>query len=262
MDETPQAQLHASQFQALLDALDSPFTKTPQHARAAADLRNLGTNAMPLLLSQVKLLDTLKGTNSASALNQQTKLQAAFDVLGPQAKSLLPELVAEFKSGRNLGITAYALGRIGGAEAGHALVQAITNSSPQMRASGASSIEYFKGDPEVAASAVQPLLQLMTDRSGPLRSLAAAALGKLKTNPDTVIPALLRTLDTDPDAIVRATAAESIGRFGSDATPAAERLGRAAKSDGDEHVRTMAAQAIKELYKGSPSPQPADGVVH
>lgn len=236
------------QFQAILDALDSPFAKNQEQDRAAAKLRALGTNALPFLMAEVRTLGKIEATNLVAANDLKMKLQGAFKVLGSEAKPLLPELIAEFKAGRSLGVTPYALAQIGGDEAGRALVQAITNTNPQVRASGASAIEYFKTNSEMAKAATHSLLQLLSDSSGPLRALAASTLGTLGAGPDIVVPALLRIAESDPDSVVRAAAIRSIGRFGANAVSAKEGLNKIARADKDEDVRKLAVQALHAIH--------------
>lgn len=241
--ETP---LSRRQFQAILDSLDSPFTKNPERNEAAAKLRDLGTNALPFLLEELKAVGRIEETNVLAATNRKVKVQTAFEVLGSRARPLVPELVAELNAGRSLGNAPHALAQIGGLEAGLALVQAITNANARIRASGASAVQYFKENREIAQAAVPALLLLLSDNSGPLRSMAANSLGTLKAESEQVIPALLRMAESDSDSVVRAAAVKSIANFRTDAAEVQARLEKIADSDKDEYVRRIAAQALRQ----------------
>lgn len=239
--------LTAHTFHAILDELDSPFAMTPEHRQAARMLHALGTNALPLLMAEVQTLGKIEATNIAGGVDLKMKLQAAFEVLGPKAKPLLPELISEFNAGQSLGITPFALAQIGGDRAGHALIHAMDNTNEQIRVSGVVAIQYFKHNPGIVKMAIPHLLQLLGDGSGVIRPTVADTLGLLRVEPSIVIPGLLKTAKNDSDPVVRAVAIKSIGRFGRDAICAKGSLKKIAETDKDAFVRKTAAQVAGSL---------------
>jgi HEAT repeat protein len=256
--------LDRHQFRTILNALFIPYApitnleartewlrKNEERERAATQLRILGTNALPLLLEELESFDRIEETNTIEAKDRQVKIQAAFEVLGPEAKPLIPELVVDLKVGRNPGNAAQGLAEIGGNDAGLALVQAITNPVSVVRLSAASAITHFKDNREIATSAINPLLCCLADGSVVLRSVAVNALGTLEAKPDVVVPALLRVAETDPESILRAGAIQSIGRFGANAVSAETRLQTIAESDKSEDVRRMAIRVLQTIAKAN-----------
>ena len=89
----------------ILQHLKSPMAHGPAKERAAEDLRRLGTNTLAILLKRVKAVDQIDGTNASVAVERKLELQAAFQVLGREARPILPELIQEFRMGRSLGNT-------------------------------------------------------------------------------------------------------------------------------------------------------------
>lgn len=253
-DATEHSQVHldSDQFKMILNILDSPFTESEERDRAAATLRRAGTNTLPILMAEVNRIGMVGATNIPEATHLKMKLQAAFEVLGSEASPLLPELITEFRAGRSLEVVPYAIAQIGGDQAGRALVEAITNRNPKIQASGVSAIQYFNNNQEVSKVAVQPLVQLLQDRSGPLRMMAANTLGRLRTAPHVVVPALLCTAEKDSDAVVRKIALKAIACFGTNAISAQSKLTALAESDNDKGVRRMARQALELITKEPP----------
>ena len=74
------------------------LTKIQKRDQAAAQLRFLGTNALPLLFDEVKIVGQIGKTNILLAVNRKAEISAAFQVIGPEAKPLVPNLgsVAHF----------------------------------------------------------------------------------------------------------------------------------------------------------------------
>lgn len=98
-----------------------------------------------------------------------------------------------------------------------------------------------------AREAVAPLRRRLLDRSGPVRTVAAEALGLLGDVSAT--PGLAEVLGRDPAAQVRAAAARALGAI---RDPAAESALVDALSDPDPWTRTCAVEALERL-------EPADG---
>ena len=225
------------------------LTKIQKRDQAAAQLRFLGTNALPLLFDEVKIVGQIGKTNILLAVNRKAEISAAFQVIGPEAKPLVPNLIQELNAGRNPGNSAQALADIGGEEAGTALVRAITNPIPAVRESAAAAIEGFKDNPDIAKSAVKPLLECLNDKVPVLRPIAIDSLGVLGKEPTIVIPVLLQIAETDSDVVLRSAAIKSIGRFGTNALTAQATLHSIAISDNSDFVRKRAAQVSQDLEK-------------
>jgi HEAT repeat protein len=199
------------------------------------------------MMEELVAVGAIEATNVVAAMDRKLRLQAAFEVLGPVAKPLVPELIAELKAGRSLGNAAHALAQIGGDEAQRALIEAVTNADPRIRAAGAASVRYLRHNPEKSREAVPPLLVVLGDSSAVLRSVAADSLGILKAEPQHVIPALVQTAETDPHSVIRAVAIKSIQHFGTVPSDIQRRLQKIADTDADEHVRKMATRAVEVL---------------
>jgi hypothetical protein len=144
------------QFRAILEALNPPsFPLTNFEARtvwsnnnvlrdrAAQKLRTIGTNALPLLLAELKAVGTIEATNATAAIGPKREVGAALKALGPICKPLLSELVQELMAGRNPENAADGLVAIG-REGGPYLVQALTNSNSSVRTCGVINLWYFK----------------------------------------------------------------------------------------------------------------------
>lgn len=231
----------------ILRSLRSPFEQDEESERAAEILRRYGTNALPLLMAEVREIGRIQARNPGAAMDRKLQLMAAFKALGPMAEPLVPELIAEFRAARSLGIVPYALEMTGTEEAHRALIEGLTNANRQIRVAAIASIGSLKRHPVRARQAVPPLLQALKDRCGVVRSLAVQMLGYLRADGETVVPWLLEVAETDPDAVIRAAAISSIERFGAVPQDAKARLERIAREDRDEHVRKLAGRAMQSV---------------
>jgi HEAT repeat protein len=72
-----------------------------------------------------------------------------------------------------------------------------------------------------ARAALDPLLELLAEDDDPkVRVAAAIALGRIEANPVWTIPALIETINTDPDRSVVTAAVTSLGIYGKEAKEA------------------------------------------
>ena len=94
-------------------------------------------------------------------------------------------------------------------------------------------------------AAVPALLKMLGGTDGTQTGYAADALGKLKCDPDLVVPALAKGLD-HPDETLRATFVWALLRYGEHARPALPAL-RKALSDPDPYVRQLARNYLQNF---------------
>lgn len=248
-------------FSAILDALVVPLPEgrlsEPQRQalaeqrkaqqEAVEKLRQLGTNALPRLMEEVQAVGRVEMTNRNAAMNGTRRIARAFEILGGDARPLLPLLIEELHTGRSIGPSMAGIVNIGGTDAGLALVPGLTNSDPDIRNWTMSALSYFATNHDVALVAVHPLLLLLKDDSAFSRALAASVLGSLQQEPDAVIPALLQVAKNDSDFVVRASAIKAIGRFGTNAAIVKTDLEGIAATDQDARVRRIASVAIRAV---------------
>jgi hypothetical protein len=231
----------------LLARLRSPLNKSGAHDRAADELLKLGTNALPLLLQKVRSIDGIAVTNPALAGEHKEELQAAFQVLGTNARPILPDLVHEFQSGRCLGNAPDAIANMGGEESGRVLIAAMTNKESRIRACGAAALAIMVDEDETARKAIPPLLRLLNDSVIVPKTVAATTLGTLGREPEVVVHALLKVAETDPDPVARLAALGAVRRFRGRAAFAKARLQAIAREDAHTHVRKFADKVAGEF---------------
>ena len=95
------------------------------------------------------------------------------------------------------------------------------------------------------AEALQPLSELLSDRTvdSGARSRAAQALGEIDADASREV--LLQSLEPDNDAIVRMAAVEALGNSRDTAVIAS--LQRYLESEKDEHLKQLASKSISEI---------------
>lgn len=255
-------------FSALLDALvvslpEGPLNESERETfrmrvqkeqQAVEKLRQLGTNSLVRLMEEVRAAGLVEATNRNGAMNATRRLARAFEILGDEARPLLPLLIGELRAGRSIGPSIVGIQFIGGTDAGLALVPGLTNSDPIIRNWTMSALSRFGTDREVAVTAVRPLLKLLGDDSEFSRALAGTVLGSLGQEPEAVIPELLQVARNDSDFVVRASAIKAIGRFGTNAAPSKADLDSIAMMDEKAIVRRIATLAARAA-SGEISPE-------
>jgi len=195
----------------------------------------------------VAMLTRLSQPDSTAARN-------AADILGELAyPSSVPALSAALSnpiySGEARAAMARALGSINQQTAVPALVTALGDAEPAVKASSLAALRSIQGFKD--ATVAQTLL---TDADEQVRAEAAMTFGVvLRTGKTGVKPAsvdsLLGVLANDPSANVRKRAAWSLGEMGAPATQAAPVLQKAATSDASPAVRSLAQIAISKLTR-------------
>jgi hypothetical protein len=220
-------------------------TRRKEEQEAVEKLRQLGTNALPRLMEEVRAVGRVEATNRNAAVDATRRLARAFEILGDDARPLLPLLIEELHSSRSVVPSIVGIVNIGGTDAGLALVRGLTNSDPVIRNWTLSALSGFATNREVALSVVQPLRRLLKDDSQFSRALAASVLGTFGQEPQAVIPDLLQVAKNDSDFVVRASAIKAVARFGPNAAIAMADLEGIAAHDPERRVRRIAEVAIR-----------------
>lgn len=177
----------------------SSITNAPSRFEADEAVRDVGTNAMPLLLWMIRQKESpLKETISRILQKQSfirwrysppwllnAQAQGGFRALGPSASNAVPDLM-------------------------EILEQDISILSRQVVVSALAAVG------PAAKSASPLLLQALTNSDGAVRAHAAFALGKIEAQPESVIPDLIRALrDSSPH--VRLSALVTLSEYGTNA---------------------------------------------
>jgi HEAT repeat protein len=221
----------------------------------------MGSNAVPCLLKwgqyrtplwRTKLADLAHRLPGNPNLGDVKAYRAAvawqaLSLLGPEARSAVPELTrlvndpnAEFSYREPL----YALGEIG--EDGlPPLLAVLADPKRSDRGAAALIIGGMKNLGTNRVRAVVLLIQCLADPREMEAGDAANALGRLRMEPDLVVPALTNCLSFS-SLYVRCFAVRSLGRFGKEARPAVPSL-VASLSDPDAAVREFSTNALQEI---------------
>ncbi|MEI7730200.1 MAG: HEAT repeat domain-containing protein [Verrucomicrobiota bacterium] len=234
------------------------------HAAAAA-LRAMGTNSLPLLLERLRMKrpeansapgnafarpDPVKNPTDADLLERCDQALAAFAMLGPIAAPAVPQLVALLQESNYTSVATIALAGIGPA-AHPALLQALNHTNGELQVSVALRIGFYQ---EKAAFAVPTLIALLSNQSTNVRVQAAYALGQIKSLPDQTIPALIKAL-ADPDPYVNDLAATALSQFGTNAAAALPALQQLLTRPNQETFRKkllgLAIQRITDTGKAA-----------
>jgi len=102
------------------------------------------------------------------------------------------------------------------------------------------------GELGAAASPAVPDLLLLLQEPG-IDGAAAEALGRIRSAPESVVPALLATAETG-DASLRRRSIEALGQFGGAAREALPLITRAL-TDTEARVRSAATNALRQINR-------------
>jgi len=219
--------------------------RVPQTQVAVESYRANPAALLAHLMHEVYAVGKGETSNHRAAEVKAAHLALAFEVLGKEARSLLPWLEAQFKAGRSLELCVAAFQHVGGTDCGLMLVSGLTNATPSIRDAAMSVISSFATNREVARAAIPPLLNILEDDSAFSRTLAANALGSIWQDPESVVPKLLQVAKHDSDFIARLSAIKAIGRLGTNSEMAKQELEGIAAADPDVVVRRIAFEAIR-----------------
>ena len=238
-------------------------------------VRQIGTNAIPYLLDMMRAEDSkLKETLTAllarlhiyririaDASGKHLRASIAFEALGPQASSAIPELKALLNNPKTVRCAAVALVYINpdGVEAAATGLQS-TNALVRRETTGVLGLLGLVRFTTNASSArlellrtqtdIAPLVHALSDPDELTRARAATALGLLGLKPDITVPALMRNLAETNGWRVPASAAKGLGRFGTNAATALPAL-KATAGHQDSRVREAVNSAIEAIESQS-----------
>jgi hypothetical protein len=232
-----QKKIKAEEIQRWLDTRDEVVVR----------LQELGTNILPQLMEKVREAGRIAERNPSAGMELNAQLAFVFQVLGSNAAPLLPELIKEYQAGRSIGPALAGIVAIGATEGGLAIVPGLTNVDPGVRLATISAISYFRTNSVVVDQALPLLLKNLGDALGSVRAAATSVLGSFRSQPEVVIPALIKLAETDEDLVVRSVAIKAIGQFGSEGAIALSNLERIARFDSEDVVRRAATNAIGSI---------------
>jgi len=208
----------------------------PKPNQPAVDaFRSFGTNAIPALRAELAVQDTVFKLWLAGLLRKpnlitvelataQTRHRSAISAcvaLGPEARELLPEIMAAFEAAYDPVSESVCLVGLGPAGL-RALTNGFSSTNANARIRSASAFRYVRYD---AQAAIPGLLRCLDDTTDVrIRCEAAMALGHIGEQPDVAVPALVKRLGEDVDPTVRGFAAQALGMFGARAKVAVPAL--------------------------------------
>lgn len=211
----------------------SPDAGTIRWQRAARAVRQMGTNAIPALLTMLQTPDSKWKADAVDWLQETVDLDltetlgsirgrraiTGFRLLGPAAATTALPRLAALATHRDPRISSQALsalGEIGSTTMVPTLVTVLTNGNPAARLQAANSLGALRGH---GHSAVPALVETLEDADPTLRASAARALGEIALDAGRTVPALTGALK-DSNSTVRTTAAVALGAFGTQAESA------------------------------------------
>ena len=222
-----------------------------RQTRAEEAIRKIGTNALPMLLKELRAQDPLgwrvwhriwPQKAYAAAADRCIAADRALQVLGPETEAVLPDLLqiaADPQCGDHRPRGALAAM---GPRAVRPMICALTNSNERVRSCAALVLTRIGPSARDAAPA---LLRSLTDPDARVRAHAAGALGRIEADPKIAVPVLVERL-SDSDSYVRLCAAMSLGDFGERATSAVPALQRL-ESDRSVEVRQQGLEAVRRI---------------
>lgn len=211
--------------------------------KAAAAIRSIGTNSLPVLINWVESNDS----------DEQFLAKNGFQILGTAAQPAVQPL------GKMLVSTNQVISLIAGECLGHIgapalpeLLAGLTNRQFRVGTAAALAIVELGTN---ASPAIPILLRHLQHPNHFYRERAADALGNLGIEPETVIPALARLLKDDSKA-ARYLALRGLENFESRARPAVPTI-TDLLADPEESIRETATNVLRkiapETLKNTPS---------
>jgi HEAT repeat protein len=198
---------------------DFDFGAAHRCAEAAEAMDEIGTNAIPRLLSLMNARDTpldrameeITESHPSVVLDWDTAFDAhwralrGFEALGARAATAIPALEGRLNDGDNPQFIAFALAHIG-IESLPALQRAATNHNHRVRSSAVAALGAL--GPE-ARPALGALVASLSDANASVRRCAAVALGQISDGQLNVLSSLGQARH-DLDAGVRDAAAAAL----------------------------------------------------
>ena len=188
----------------------------------------IGTNGVPIFLKMlrakdsklksgfIKLLEkqSLVGLRLTPAGDKNLAACRAFEILGADARTAVPELVKIYEENISTGsqcLTAASIGYIGPS----------------------------------ASNAISALLRGVKTTNDPVRWNTVWALGKIHGEPELVLPVLLKLI-RDPNSFVARHSSQALGDYGTNARPVVRDLIKML-NDPNEATRYFATNALKQI---------------
>ena len=235
--------------------LNSPLESESDAAKKA--IRELGTNAAPLLIEKLQATESALTSNLTQLAQKQTLLKLdlttaseersqgiqGFLALGTNANSSIPDLMKLLDNPTSADSAAYILTELNN-KAIPWLIQAATHTNPIVRHRVVLDLGYRHTN---APGVVPVLIHTLQDPDSKVRGAATYALSRFLEEGKTIVPALLPLLD-DSDLKVRLHAAQSLGTFGEQAKAAVPALLRVVKRDGPS---STAGGALRKIDPGA-----------
>jgi hypothetical protein len=238
-----------------------------QSDEADKAIREIGTNALPLLLKWIRyelpawrgklakdnhpILQRLVGpfvTTKQEVLADARIL--SFRILGTNAAIAIPELAGLMRNASAPQTAFRAMGALSqiGTNGLPPLISAIQDSQYPFRVWAVTTIAFMHASPASASVTTPVLIQCLSDTTTPRIPLVAAfGLGHNDCAPQLSIPALTRCLATaGASEQLRCVAVQSLARFGALATNALPALTNAL-TDSSLMVRSAATNAIEKI---------------
>lgn len=238
-----------------------------EHDAAEAAIRLADSNAVPYLVKwfEDEGKDPISRTTSRLLLSINTSWYLSYapvirsagagqalPLLGPEAKSAIPELTRIMNDPSNSTLAQRAIMILPhlGPEAVPPLAATLTNQYPYR-------LLVVNCIPPLGTNArplIPELIQLLGDKDELLASMAATALGQLKLEPALVLPSLTNRLE-DPRSWLRLAAARTILLNFTNPPDTARTALLTLLSDPDEHVRGAATNALRKAGISFANPQ-------
>jgi HEAT repeat protein len=224
-------------------------------------IRNIGTNGIPFLLEWIQyepsawkiklnklsavILDRQLFENQlASARKRAIRAGLAFEILGPEANTAIPDLIRIMNTSTK-GFTnlraARALGWIG-KEAIPPLIGILKSGQPKAQCNSFSALARMGTN---AIPVLPVMIQCLGGGDEKVVASAIWALGELHLQPDLVVPALTNFLMNSQPAL-QVCAANALSRFGPEAQIAEPLLQRLLSSS-ESKVRVSATNALLKI---------------
>jgi hypothetical protein len=241
-------------------------TSTENDLEAEQAIRSIGTNAFPILLRWIRepepkrpdwhyrIAECLprplrpEWANEHYYMSRPTLSAYAFRAFGTQACTVIPELlvIAANTTNREVAVTVYQALAYMGSNGIPSLLTVLGDHSHSHRGFVATVFALHSEDLGPHTNlVVTELIARLADPS--VGHYAASALGRLKTQPELVVPALAACLNATNGSALRIIAAASLARFGEKAVPALPYLTNAL-DDPNPVVRQNVAEAIKQIH--------------
>jgi hypothetical protein len=240
-----------------------------EREEAAAAIREIGTNALPCLLSWVSetpkpwrkriepAVNALPGWLSRRRFIQRLLLEnderaqnsiRAFKVLGPLAAPAIPELARLARLTNHGDLHTHAVLAL--SAIGSPAVPVLTNLLADPNASDWWAMEWgFRSLGTNAGPAAGILIEQLQHTNAAVAISRAHLLGEIRIAPDRAVPALIEAMN-DPRPGVERAAIEALGRYGPDAKTALPVLAKAA-ADPSRGLNVPATLSMKMISSAS-----------